>query len=209
MSDSDDDGASTPAAGSTESLEWFGSPNPRRCVTPSETPRSYFTVHEWRSLSSPRVSRDDCFHSKSQSCSNMSEFKHMMRRNSRSFENLATNLNEIFRHPVKTQSLQSLLLKPKSPTKKLNFEKNIFLNKLLKGSRDYGSVNDLSSLKKNSNLGDEPLLPLSPPLSPCPSHLESVGPAALPSVPSVVRFVFCPTIILVFGTPDWGMGLCD
>lgn len=144
------------------------------CQTPCE--KGYFS---WRSFHSPRISRDDSYHSKSQSYSDVSQFKHMLRRNSRSFENLRENLSEIFlKQPVvKTQSLQSLSPKPKSP-KKANFEKNIFLSKLMKG-RPFASSGDLSLGRKFN----------SSPVSPNPSDLEH-GPALLPTLLNVVRLVF-------------------
>lgn len=121
---------------------------------------SYHTIHRttqsnW--LTTPLSELDDCgLNKKSQSCSNMAElFDPQLMRNSHSFENLATKLSEIFQSNPKSQGglspgRRSRMDKSplRSPTKRnaINFEKTMFLNKLMKseeGKRS-GSMSDLS-----------------------------------------------------------------
>ncbi|KAK6639894.1 hypothetical protein RUM43_008169 [Polyplax serrata] len=121
---------------------------------------SYHTIHRttqsnW--LTTPLSELDDCgLNKKSQSCSNMADlFDPQLMRNSHSFENLATKLSEIFQSNPKSQGglspgRRSRMDKSplRSPTKRnaINFEKTMFLNKLMKseeGKRS-GSMSDLS-----------------------------------------------------------------
>lgn len=179
----------------------------RRCVTPiteirrdlncvcNDVPclckNSYFTVREDWSGKPPRFfPNPPHLNSKSQSYTNVSEFYGAgLRRNSHSFENLASKLNEIFNNKLDSPETGSFqfLNQPKppridkspnrSPTKKnpMNFEKSIFLNKIMKykdTSKKFGSLNDLNIGEKNKSCVlnqkqiSQPLFPLQYQLSP-------------------------------------------
>lgn len=120
---------------------------------------SYHTIHRtsegnWNSC--PLNELEDCnLNKKSQSCSNVAELYSPGLRNSHSFENLATKLSEIFQNNLKTpgglsSGRRSRVDKSplRSPTKKMpvNFEKTIFLNKIMKNqeTKRFGSLSDLS-----------------------------------------------------------------
>lgn len=159
----------------------------RRCITPvGEVPRdpkcictddpcmckhSYFTIRE--SLSS---FQDDLhnLNMKSHSCTNVAElYNSELGRNSKSFENLASKLNEIFHYkPSQRKSFCTSRFRAdksplRSPTKKstINFGKSIFLSKMLKQSdllRKTGSLTDLTGEGPGGTNALRPPSPLSP-----------------------------------------------